>query len=307
MESIREISAFLLEPHFHAQAAAKRCRRARLEQRSRSGAEGASCRRRAPSEMHERRHASKSHPLATAAMLKPGQGVLWLQIPAVTQLHPKKKKKKKQAQRARPPRRQRQTSGTSPAPLHRPVLSCRQGERKKDKKKINWSYSRWFVTHTSHRFWFFSPVRLFWGVASWICAVRGCTWGCFAAGKYESGSGVPEHPLPAPEPPHLPTAPSKTLVRGGSLGPGEPSALSRALVGVCKSRHPKSLDIVKKCPNQGANSPLGKCSSSNNSQPPPWAQGNTSGGNSRKTSCKSSSAGAWSCTASATPYLALLL
>lgn len=94
MESIREISAFLLEPHFHAQAAAKRCRRARLEQRSRSGAEGASCRRRAPSEMHERRHASKSHPLATAAMLKPGQGVLWLQIPAVTQLHPKKKKKK---------------------------------------------------------------------------------------------------------------------------------------------------------------------------------------------------------------------
>lgn len=95
MESIREISAFLLEPHFHAQAAAKRCRRARLEQRSRSGAEGASCRRRAPSEMHERRHASKSHPLATAVMLKPGQGVLWLQIPAVTQLHPKKKKKKK--------------------------------------------------------------------------------------------------------------------------------------------------------------------------------------------------------------------
>lgn len=196
-------------------------------------------------------------------------------------------------------------------PLHLCTGRCSAAGRvkeKKDKKKINWSYSRWFVTHALHRFFFFFPlVRLFWGVASWICAVRGCTWGRFAAGKYESGSGVPEHPLPAPEPPHLPTAPSKTLVRGGSLGPGEPLALSCALLGICKSRHPKSLDIVKKCPNQGANSPLGKCSSSDISQPPPWAQGNTSGGNSRKPSCKSSSAGAWSCTASATPYLALLL
>jgi len=89
----------------------------------------------------------------------------------------------------------------------------------------------------------FSPlVCLVLGAASRICAGRGRAGRCFAAGGLASGSGVPSTLRLLPS---RPAAPSKTLARGGSRGAGEPSARSRAPLGVCTSPHPKPLDIAK--------------------------------------------------------------
>lgn len=73
---------------------------------------------------------------------------------------------------------------------------------------------------------------------------------CFAAARSESGFRVSEPPLPAPDPPQLPTAPSETQRQEGALGGEEPSTPSHA-------PHRKSPDTTNPLPEQGANSPRG--------------------------------------------------